>query len=192
MKLATEEEQLARAVKAVGPLVALGRPEDSLPVLGALRVYVEEAAWRRTVAHWLIHARLVLLRLAGPTDNLLWELELASQVTQPERLVLLVMLKRGAYQRLRVSVQHAFPRGLPDYEERFYDVVRGHALFGLVYFDRDWTPRFVRIRPLLLALGPVHLVTNVLRPALKPVLAQLHVAPSHRLGRLWPWRRAAA
>src|SRR5262245_6770014 len=38
----TEEEQLVQAVREVGPVVAVGRPGERLPRLGAQRVYLED------------------------------------------------------------------------------------------------------------------------------------------------------
>jgi hypothetical protein len=73
---------------------------------------------------------------------------------------------------------------------------RGTAL-ALVYFQGDWTPRFVRIRPLLLTWEDQQQLKGVLSRALQPVFAQLGVsAPPwsfrRELRRLWAaWRTRA-
>jgi hypothetical protein len=78
--LSTEEEQLAAAVEVVGPLVAIGRPGDKLPQLGALRLYVPDEEWQATVTTLLTRARLVILRVARDTPRLRWELEQAARL----------------------------------------------------------------------------------------------------------------
>jgi hypothetical protein len=176
-ELKTEEEQLAATVKPVGPMVAIGRPGESLPELGALRMYVSDDEWQSVVTSWLTCARLVVLRIAGNTEGLLWEIAQAPRCVAPERLVLLLPLKRAPYQVFRERVQQFFPRGLPDYQEKWYGVLKRRGLMGLVYFERDWTPRFVRIRPLLLTFESRNLVKAVLKSALRPVFAQLGLAP---------------
>ncbi len=141
-------------------------------------MYVSDDEWQNTVIGWLTYARLVVLRVAGNTEGLLWEIAQAPRCVAPERLVLLLPLKREAYQGFRDRVQRLFPRGLPDYREKRQDMFRRRGLMGLVYFERDWTPRFVRIRPLFLTMEGRHLVKAVLKSALRPVFAQLGVKPS--------------
>lgn len=123
-ELATEEEQLASALEPVGPLVAIGRPGEGLPAVGALRLYVSDDEWQDVVIRWLTNARLVILRVAGNTEGLWWEIAQAPRFVAPERLVLLLPLKRVAYEEFRERVQPLFPRGLPDYEEEWEDVLR--------------------------------------------------------------------
>ena len=141
-------------------------------------MYVSDDEWQNTVIGWLTYARLVVLRVAGNTEGLLWEIAQAPRCVAPERLVLLLPLKREAYQGFRDRVQRLFPRGLPDYREKRQDMFRRRGLMGLVYFERDWTPRFVPIRPLFLTMEGRHLVKAVLKSALRPVFAQLGVKPS--------------
>ena len=43
----TEEEQLAEALKDVGPFVAIGKPGEKLPQLGASRMYLQDSEWRQ-------------------------------------------------------------------------------------------------------------------------------------------------
>jgi len=41
----TEEEQLAEALRDVGPFVAVGKPGEKLPQLGAARMYLQDSEW---------------------------------------------------------------------------------------------------------------------------------------------------
>jgi len=64
----SEEEILAQVLTTVGPMVAIGRPGEKLPQLGAARVYVEDAVWQPKVHEFLEKAALVVLRL-GKTEG---------------------------------------------------------------------------------------------------------------------------
>ena len=57
----TEEEQLAEAMKDVGPFVAIGRPGEALPELGAGRPYASHAEWQDQVGQLISKAQLVVL-----------------------------------------------------------------------------------------------------------------------------------
>jgi hypothetical protein len=177
-ELATEEEQLAAAVEPVGPLVAMGRPGEALPEVGALRLYVTDDEWQDVVIRWLTNARLVILRVAGDTEGLRWEISQAPRLVAPERLVLLLPLKRVAYEAFRERVERLFPRGLPDYHQEWPDLLRRKGLVGLIYFEPDWTPRFECIDPPFMSWERRNAVKAVLETALSSVFAQLGVSPS--------------
>ena len=72
----TEEEQLVEALRESGPVVAIGRPGERLPRLGAQRMYVEDAEWQQQILSWFTRAALVVIHVpAKPTEGLTWELE---------------------------------------------------------------------------------------------------------------------
>ncbi|HEX8866185.1 MAG TPA: hypothetical protein VF821_11065, partial [Lentzea sp.] len=85
----TEEEQIALALRPAGRLVAVGRPGEPLPEVGALRLYLRDDEWQAAVLDLMGRARLVVLAV-GRGDGLLWELSRAVEVVAPHRLVLLV------------------------------------------------------------------------------------------------------
>lgn len=70
----TEEEQLAEVMDQVGPFLAVGKPGESLPEVGAARIYVGDDEWQHRVSELMSQARLVVLR-AGETANLWWEVK---------------------------------------------------------------------------------------------------------------------
>ena len=45
----TEEEQLAKVVAEIGSFIAIGRPGENLPTLGAIRLYTGDADWQESV-----------------------------------------------------------------------------------------------------------------------------------------------
>jgi len=136
----THEQRLARTLRKVGPLVAVGDPTEELPLLGAARVYVSDDGWQATVDEWTARACVVLLQ-TGESEGLAWEVQHVAALGTPERVILSLPPagKRNGrsrperYDAFRHRFGDVFPRGLPE--------SIGHCLF--VYFDSDWTPRLL-------------------------------------------------
>jgi hypothetical protein len=139
----TQEEELAAAVRPLGRLVAVGRPGEPLPYLGAERGYLPADRWQEAVLQLLAGARLVLL-VAGAGAGLTWELSQAVKLVPPRQLVLLIPMDSDGYVGFLKSSQGIFPRGMPEYApgKPYYKSVK---LRAAVYFEPDWSPRFVRL-----------------------------------------------
>ncbi|MFG2287755.1 hypothetical protein ACGFOU_17055 [Streptomyces sp. NPDC048595] len=143
----TEEQQLREAVAPFGTMVALGRPKDRLPQVGAGRHYSPDEGWQAQVLAALERAALVLLA-CGPGPNLRWEVEQVVARDQPERLVLIVVRDAVQYASFREAMQDVFPKGLPSLEAeregggRPTDMVDGPDTYikDAIWFDADWTP----------------------------------------------------
>jgi hypothetical protein len=45
----TEEEQLAKIVNTIGPVVSVGKPGEELPELGSRRIYLRSEEWKEHV-----------------------------------------------------------------------------------------------------------------------------------------------
>jgi hypothetical protein len=71
-RLHTLEEHLTDDLWKWGPVVAIGRPGESLPPSGAAREYVEHDHWQNRVDTLLAEALLVVM-VAGQTEGLRWE-----------------------------------------------------------------------------------------------------------------------
>lgn len=91
---ATPEEELADILDRAGPLVAIGKPGEPLPELGAARLYVAHDQWQQRVMALMAQAQLVVVRV-GTSPGVLWEIEQALATLPRQRLVL-VILGRGA------------------------------------------------------------------------------------------------
>ncbi|MEU3416245.1 hypothetical protein ABZ760_34235 [Streptomyces sp. NPDC006658] len=149
----TEEEQLAQALKPVAPMVAVGRPGERLPLVGARRLYLPVDDWQDTVRDLMRRARLVVMAV-GLGPGLLWEFSEATRLLPAERLVLLVP-GREEYETFRARAappgQDAVrpgqagdawaPPALPAYPDS--EPPAGLTLKGAVYFDVGWAPHFV-------------------------------------------------
>ena len=189
----TEEEIVARILDEIGPVIAIGKPGEQLPALGASRVYVGQDEWKETVQSYMDDAKLVVLRL-GSTMGFWWELNQSIKTLDPTRLLLLTPYEKEHYDVFRLQAAGYFPRPLPDYVESRSVLpgplggfrtgwVKGRlgSLRGLVYFNSDWTAEYVDLvgarwtwryalrffaRPLL---------SSKLKWALRPVYRRLFV-----------------
>jgi hypothetical protein len=136
------EGTLAQVMDEVGPFVAVGRPGDQLPPLGASRSYRRDVDWQSYVVGLLDRAALVIL-LAGRTQGLAWELRQCAQRITPERLVVLVPNTRASYDAFQATAQAAgIPLTLPPFPEAETARYRADDISGLVYFDRNWQGHF--------------------------------------------------
>jgi hypothetical protein len=81
----TPEERLANYYQSYGPVIAVGEPEEEIPLLGASRIYFDNATWQAGILYLMSVSQLVVIH-AGFAPGLLWELGVARQKVQPERL----------------------------------------------------------------------------------------------------------
>jgi hypothetical protein len=200
----TEEEHLARALKAFCPVAAVGRPGEELPLLGARRIYLDDAIWQDRVRELMHRARLVVVRL-GPDEGLTWELQVALHELPPEKVVLLVPdrgsprgLSRGlsiaaysdvAWDRLKEVLQ-ASQRELQDIPELAEPSPRLGTLRGLICFSRGGQPI---VYPLTNRSVARRLSRYALADALEDVFAPLMARVfGHKTRRRLVFRRATA
>lgn len=140
----TYEERVARAVKNQGPLVAIGRPTEDLPTLGAARIYSDDQSWQAKVDQLAQDAQVVLLQI-GETAGIRWEVERLVTGSPPVRLILCLPVDEATgegahqarYQNFLALNGALFPMPLPP--------LIGRAQF--IYFEDDWTPRLLEPGP---------------------------------------------
>ncbi|WP_067792330.1 hypothetical protein [Actinomadura formosensis] len=137
----TEEEQLALAVAPFGTMVALGKPSDTLPQVGANRHYASDEDWKAQVLAGLDRAGLILLA-CGPGRSLRWEVEQVVSRNRPEELVLISVRDTEQYESFRAATRDLFPKGLPPHPDdpvSFTEPPHSH-IQAAIWFDADWTP----------------------------------------------------
>ncbi len=192
---ATVEEQLAKAMGELGPFLAIGKPKEELPELGAARIYVSNAEWQARVGDLMGRAALVVLRV-GDTAGFWWEVERALRSLKPEQLLfLLPIFGRKKYERFTKQMNVHLPRPLPGFDEYKHKAGLGLTGFAKVlYFENDWTPHLLAFRGpwfvaghgLWAALGSLVLpfaqyltmdepLVSVFKNTLNPVLEALHL-----------------
>jgi hypothetical protein len=120
--LADAEQTLTREMRKVGPVIAIGRPGEALPALGAARFYVSHERWKEKVAEVVRVAELVVWA-TGVTEGLRWEISHLIESLPPEKLVLWAhpqLLRVGEaereaeWKRFREMLGGLFPRPLPE------------------------------------------------------------------------------
>ncbi len=153
--LLTEEEELNKAFEHIGSMIAIGRPGEVLPEVGAARAYFTDDQWQAAVHHYMDISRLIVLR-AGFSQGLLWEIQNSIHRLDASKLILLIPFEKDAYDQFRARVQILFPKPLPDHPGHDAHRMTTHSsgqtekviygsLLGLIHFDDDWTAHFEKI-----------------------------------------------
>lgn len=85
----TDEEDLALALNHLGPVVAIGAPQEKegLPLLGATRIYLAEDKWQESVERLISISKLVVIQ-AGLSEGLIWEVGKVAQKVDPTKLLI--------------------------------------------------------------------------------------------------------
>jgi hypothetical protein len=83
----TLEERVVKILNKLGPVIAIGRPGEELPTVGAARFYVSDDRWNQKVAEIVSVAQLVIWA-SGTTEGLRWELQYLLKMLEPGRLLL--------------------------------------------------------------------------------------------------------
>jgi hypothetical protein len=95
---ATAEEILAKELRRCGPVIAIGRPGEHLPELGAARFYVSGERSRDKIADLVRVVQLVVVG-TGATQGLAWELSHLIKNLPADRLVLWAHLTSSGWTR---------------------------------------------------------------------------------------------
>ena len=178
------EQELAEILNRVGPVIAIGKPGEPLPELGAARLYVGDADWKAKVTDMMARSRLVIIR-TGSTPNLQWEIE-QTMAHVPRRQILFVSL--GDAKKTAVFDKY--------FEQRFGRVLASgntavtplwmklistgkHVAGKIIYFDESLQPREEPIRLTFswagLALGLMRPYRDPIQTAMKHVFASLEL-----------------
>ncbi len=187
------EQEMAWIMDRAGPVVAIGKPGERLPELGAARKYVDDDHWRDTITDLMARAALVVVR-AGDTANLWWEIEQAAARVRPERIIVVALGGNERWRDLRTRFTETFgpptliegppPSPVVSWLRRV--MMPGRIQGSVIYFDRAGA---AFERPLAFSVGWQSLVTTVvsphgavLRATLEPILDAAGVPP-RRSGR---------
>jgi hypothetical protein len=184
----TEEEQLAQVMNEIGPFVALGRPGEMLPEIGAARTYTSNDEWQSKVLNLMGQAKMIVLR-AGDTPSFLWEFEAVTKHAKPESVIVLLPYGAPYYNAFRRKIERrlsSLPFSLPNFVSETPKGNRlsrwlngrnrsddGSSISGVLYFEPNWRPQLLELK------GFGAQIPNPLAEALKitlePVFKQLGV-----------------
>ena len=129
------ERALERALRPLGPVVAVGEPGERIPPVGAARLYITNEHWQEVVRQLITQAQVVVMRI-GDTEGWWWELEQLVKANDPTKLVMFLppgdrfdILLSDNYEKFRLRADTILPRALPD---------NANGLF--ICFKDDWPP----------------------------------------------------
>jgi TM2 domain-containing membrane protein YozV len=160
------EQELAEVLNRVGPVIAIGKPGEPLPELGAARLYVGDADWQTKVIDMMERSRLVVIR-TGSTPNLQWEIE-QTMARVPRRQILYVSFgdarKTAAFdQYFEQRFGPVLPTGKTFVTPFWMKLMSmGKYVVGkIIYFDGSLQ---ARAEPIRLTLSWTGLVLGLMRP----------------------------
>lgn len=150
----TDEELLTSVLQDIGPVVAIGDPDEddhpdkSLPMLGAWRIYLDHSDWQTNVERLMSVSQLIVIH-TGTSKGLTWEIGAAARQAGPSRLLISLLswrdldaFKRGTrYARFKEVAELELTESLGT--NISLPGAIGDALF--IAFDRDWTPKLIKV-----------------------------------------------
>lgn len=149
----TEEEKLVKEIrqrvriKGRKPQVlAVGRPDEVLPVMGAIRYTFSNDTWQAEVSRLMEQAAAIIL-VPGITDAVVWEFHKLVEHAAPGR-VFIWGTTEATYAKWRQKAQTAFLHPLPE------------QMPTILTFDKEW-------KPISLKIGLFEVFSIVLQKQLK-------------------------
>ena len=134
---ATFETDIVRLLLQVGPVVAVDKPGEELPPLGAARYYFSDSEWQTNVLALMENSSIILLRF-NITEGVKWELEQIALRSYLYKLVLVFPIGGERDERMQLihlaieQIRSLHPVHLP---ENLLDPCA-------VYFRNPEHPRF--------------------------------------------------
>jgi len=146
----TIEPVIVRRLKTLGPVIAIGKPGEKLPPIGAARFYASNEDWQRAVEVIIPHCRAIFVR-AGKTRGLQWELNHLRHECHPDRLVVYFPLSPGSsdYPCLRRTIEDGLRIVLPEEAPEVRKILESTSRKSFadiqfsnhfVVFDSAWRP----------------------------------------------------
>lgn len=96
------ETRLSRHFMHFGPFVAVGAPNEELPLPGAARIRLSDADWQAQVRRWMARAQVILM-YGGNSYWVNWELGMLASKDYLHKVILLFPPRRGWAQRSEKS-----------------------------------------------------------------------------------------
>jgi hypothetical protein len=174
-------EETLVLLNCLGPFIAIGRPSETLPLMGANRYYVNDSEWKTKVMELMSGCRMTIILARTSTQGLGWEIQQALMLLSPERLVFYFPHEAGKlkqerhYQAFKVSAERYFPTKFPD------SISSG----GFFRFHDNWIPEFIgttKRNPARAALECTMALLREFEPDFKLTFWKfLKLMPRHRL-----------
>lgn len=168
----THEEILCLVLNDIGPIITIGKPDETRPLLGANRVYIETENWEDKVKQLMEISQLIIIH-AGTSKSLIWEIEAATEYINPSKILISFSAwefvdkhtRQFYYDQFKKNVESYFQQKKPDFS--LPDTI-GTAKF--LVFEPNWSYRFVELstwKKLLFKFSSTMELRETLRPVLK-------------------------
>lgn len=134
----TAELNLVQMLWRHAPVLAIGRPGESTPPVGAVRFYARQDVWKQTVQSIVPLCQLVIWT-TGHTEGLRWEIKHLLESVPPQKLFLWLHVNIGnwtaaqrdsEWAKFREAYRDVFPKELP----------AEAATMRFIAFEKDCTP----------------------------------------------------
>ncbi len=157
------EEFLCKGMGRLAPVIAIGKPGEVLPRLGAARKYVADSQWHSEVLRLIDVARFTCL-VVGNSKGLQWECEQVMRQEDPQKVLLVV----------RPGDSDSIPRLWQCVLRKVGDNIREPILPEAipndtlaVMFRLDWTPVAITGRP---TVSNYRTIASLMIQHTKPIL----------------------
>lgn len=183
----TEEESLVQVLNKVGPVFAIGKPGETLPTLGAARVYVSDDDWKDVVSDMMDKACFVFCRI-GNTSGLEYEMKLIRSKQISKKVILILPTQTlSEYNQTRSEFEDKFTIHLPDIagaEIGFPEAPASYKkanMMGFITFGNDWIGEFYPIETYMLSgklyWSDAHLrkMEQYIKISLKPIMEKNNI-----------------
>jgi hypothetical protein len=172
VSVCTEEEQLVKALREIGPVVAIGKPGERLPRLGAQRIYVEHADWQEQIRSWFARAALVVIQVPSePTKGVTWEIDQSLSVVALDHLVFLVSRNAKSLDWLNQKLRD---HGLTvEHVTNLHRAPYGSPISGVVHFENRQAEFRALVKPPFFNRPFFSPIVPVYRSALQPVTTRI-------------------
>jgi hypothetical protein len=183
------EETLVARLSRIGPVIAVGRPGESLPPMGAARFYPTDAEWQAKVAEICAAAQFVVW-MTGKSPGLSWELRHILTQVPIERVIVVshpLMMRISSERRaaewkaFQATLGGHFPHRLPEQ--------LGTAMFFHSDSDGQFKPVSPGSRALLPMLGRIKVLHDAVDQLFvaKGLLTAAKVARSRLFRSVFKW-----
>ncbi|MBM3163129.1 MAG: hypothetical protein FJZ79_07400 [Chlorobi bacterium] len=108
-----QQFQFNRLFREIGPFIAIGKPGEKIPGMGAARMYVSDDRWQSVVGGFFRKARLVVVQ-PGTTPGLQWEIQEIKQAVSPEKILFILPEKEADYHAFRSWIDRVLPVSMPE------------------------------------------------------------------------------
>lgn len=108
-----QQFQFNRLFREIGPFIAIGKPGEKIPGMGAARMYVSDDRWQSVVGGFFRKARLVVVQ-PGTTPGLQWEINEMKRVIAPEKILFILPEKESDYHAFRSWIDKVLPVSMPE------------------------------------------------------------------------------